>query len=241
MARIYASPPVFASLRFAEVTVDALPEVSCEVPRALPKPTASGGILVRSTRPVRASRSAMLLDSSGLSAGDVAEIAAAAFTAVTALAAVASVFRVERDRWRRALPDLHIEILADAVNQEMRMTVANLGGPAREVRVIGTIGAFGWMHHTPPTTYWRPGEMRTYRLSMPLLVDTVACAFVEARDLGKKQLVVATVGGAAYRWPLREALQLSPAKEWERLFPGSPPPTEVTYPQVALELVERIV
>jgi hypothetical protein len=134
---------------------------------------------------------------------------------------------------------MHLELLADAVNDEMRMTVANLGGPAREVRVIGTIGQFGWVHNTPPTTYWRPGESRTYRISMPLITDVEAQAFVEARDLGKKQLVIATVGGASYRWPLRKAEKLSLADEWERLFPNNPRPDALQYPQMAIELVER--
>ena len=60
------------------------------------------------------------------------------------------------------------------------MTIANDGGPAREVRVMGTLGPFGWVTPTPPTTYWRSGESRTYRLSMPLVRGEVL-AFVEAR------------------------------------------------------------
>jgi hypothetical protein len=177
---------------------------------------------------------------SGLSTGDWAQIASAAFTALTALAAYSSVFRVERDRWSRTIPELHIEVLADVPHNEMRMTIVNLGGPAREVRVLGTLGDFGWMNYTPPSTYWRPGETRTYRISMPVLTDQDARAFVEARDLGKKHLVVATVGGATYRWPLRKAKKLSPAKEWDRLFPGSPSPLDVQHTPMAIELVDRV-
>lgn len=181
----------------------------------------------------------LLYPAAAIATGEWAQIAAAGFTALTAAAAFASVARVERDRWKRNIPEMHIEIVADAVNNEMRMTVVNLGGPAREVRVIGTIGQFGWMHNTPPTTYWRPGESRTYRIAIPLITDVEAQAFVEARDLSKKQLVVATVGGASYRWPLREAEKFNAAKEWEQLFPGSPLPLALPYPQMAIELVER--
>lgn len=177
---------------------------------------------------------------SGVSTSDWALIATAGFTALTALAAFGSVFRVERDRWRRNIPEMHLEILADVPNREMRMTVVNLAAPAREVRVIGTIGDFGWATLTPPTSYWRPGETRTYRIGMPLLTDQEARAFVEARDLGKRRLVIATVGGATYRWPLRKAKKLSAAKEWERLFPGCPSPLDVAHKPMALELIERL-
>ena len=119
------------------------------------------------------------------------------------------------------------------------MTVANLGGAAREVRVMETLGEYGWFMPTPPTTYWRPGESRTYRLSMPLITNAVSNAFVEGRDLGKKQLVVTTAGGATYRWPLRKAEKLSASKEWERLFPDAPMPLDVPYAPIAVELVER--
>jgi hypothetical protein len=132
-----------------------------------------------------------------------------------------------------------LEIIGDAVNNEVRMTVVNLGGPAREVRLMGTHGDYGWFTPTPPTTYWHPGEIRTYRLGMPLVRDVDSLAFVEARDLGKKQLVIATVGGATYRWPLRKAKKLSLAKEWERLFPGAPTPLDVPFKQVAVELLEQ--
>jgi hypothetical protein len=177
--------------------------------------------------------------SSGLSDGEWAAIASAAFTALTALAALASVFRIERDRWRQAAPEMHLEILADAVNNEMRMTIANLAAPARDVRIMGTLGGFGWFYPTPPTTYWTSGETRTYRLRMPLIHGEEAQAFVEARDIGKRRLVIATIGGKAYRWSVRKAEKLSPAEEWRRLYPDNPPPTDVQHPQVAIELVER--
>jgi hypothetical protein len=55
---------------------------------------------------------------------------------------------------------------------------------------------------------------------MPLVRDAVVNAFVEGRDLGKRQLIIGTVGGATYRWPLRRAKKLNAQKEWQRLFPG---------------------
>ena len=170
--------------------------------------------------------------------GDWAQLGAAVFTALTALAAFASVARVERDRWTRAIPDFELEIIGDVVNDEMRMTVANLGGPAREVRVFGTLGGYGWLTPTPPTAYWRAGESRTYRLAMPVVRGEVN-AGVEARDRRKKQLVLVTAGGAAYRWPLRKAKKLSLGAEWERLFPGQPTPADVPKTSVVVELLEQ--
>lgn len=175
----------------------------------------------------------------GLTDGEAAEVAGAGFTALTALAAFASVFRVERDRWRRSIPDFHIDMLGDIPNQEMRMTVANLGGPAREVRLMGSVGQYGWFTPTPPTTYWRPGESRTFRLGMPVVPGAMSYIFVEARDLRKQHLVVATGGGATYRWPLKEAESLSPGEEWRRLFPDQPAPLDLPYFPVVVEAVER--
>jgi hypothetical protein len=171
--------------------------------------------------------------------GEWASIASAAFTFLAASAAFASVARVERDRWRRTVPEFHIELLADLPKEEMRLTVANLGGPAREVRVMGTVGDFGWFSNTPPTSYWRPGESRTFRISMPVITDQEGQTFVEGRDLGKKQLVLSTWGGKSYRWPLRKAEKLSPSEEWHRIFPDKPAPLDVKYFPIAIELDER--
>jgi hypothetical protein len=168
-----------------------------------------------------------------------AQIAIALFTAVTALAALLSVRRVEQDRRARLIPELHVEVICDVPNDQMRLIIVNLAASAREVRVMGSIGEFGFTHNTPPTTYWQSGESRTYIISMPVLPRVEAYVFAEARDLGKKFLVVATVGGATYRWNLRQAEKLSPAAEWYKLFPGKPLPLDLKYPQMAIELVER--
>jgi hypothetical protein len=98
----------------------------------------------------------------GLTTADWAQVGSAFFTALTALAAFAAVVRVERDRWRQTLPDLYMEVLTDVPNDQMRVTIVNHGGPAREVRVMGTIGTFGFYGITPPMTYWRPGESRAF-------------------------------------------------------------------------------
>jgi hypothetical protein len=174
-----------------------------------------------------------------LSDGELAEIGSAGFTALTALAAFASVARVERDRWKSQIPDLHIEVLADIPNDEMRVTIFNLGGAAWDVQTLGVIGPYGWVYLTPPTSFWRAGESRTYTLSMPTLGDQDVYTFVEGRDVRKKHVVITTHGGAVYRWPLRKVRRLSAAKMWQRLFPGIPAPYEATHPQPALELVER--
>jgi hypothetical protein len=121
----------------------------------------------------------------------------------------------------------------------MRLSVVNYGGPAREVRVLGVIGQFGFLGITPPSSYWKPGESRTYELAIPLLADETIFAFVEARDMAKKQLVLSTVGGAIYRWPLRKAKKLSAAKEWRQIFPESPGPLDVPYTPMQIRLLER--
>jgi hypothetical protein len=179
------------------------------------------------------------VEMSDLSTTDVAQLASAAFTAVAAGAACLSVFRVERDRWRSKVPELHVEVLADVKADEMRLNVVNLGGPAREVRVMGVIGQFGFFGLLPPTSHWLPGEMRTIRLAMPVVHEETSYVFVEARDMAKDQLVIGTVGGAVYRWPLRKAKQLSAGEEWRRLFPGVPGPLDVPYSPVDLQLVDR--
>jgi hypothetical protein len=174
-----------------------------------------------------------------LSDGEVAEIASAVFTAGAAAAAFMSVARIERDRRNAMTPELHIDVLGDAVNNEMRLTIANMGAPAREVQTMGTIGDFGWLTPTPPTTYWRSGESRTYRLSMPCVLGTEAQALVEARGIRMRQLVVATVGGTQFKWPLRELEKMSPSKEWTKIYPDTPSPLEVKHRRIAVELVER--
>src|SRR4051812_36658917 len=102
-------------------------------------------------------------------AGDWGQILSALFTAVAALAAWASVFRVEHDRRLGTIPDLHVEVLLDVDAQEVRLTVVNHGGPAREVKVMGVIGDFGVYGLFPPSSYWQAGERRTVKVSMPPL------------------------------------------------------------------------
>lgn len=174
-----------------------------------------------------------------MTAADWAQIASATFTALTAFAALATVLRVERDRWRQTMPALHIEAVADVPNQQMRLTVINHGGPAREVRVLGTIGDFGFAGSTPPSTYWKSGEVRTYSISMALTTDQEVLAFVEARDLAKKRLLIRTAGGYEQNLSLRKARKLSAEREWHLLFPGKPLPLDVPYAPMKLELLDR--
>lgn len=132
-----------------------------------------------------------------------------------------------------------MEVVTDVPNHQMRMTVVNQGGPAREVRVMATIGDFGFFGLLPPTTYWRSGESRVFELSMPLVADQDVKGFVEGRDLAKRQLILGTPGGASYRWPLRKAKRLSAGKEWGRLYPGEPTPLDVPHGPMAIKLLER--
>lgn len=177
---------------------------------------------------------------SGVAAADWAAVASAAFSAVAAGAACAVVLRAERDRWRRTLPDVHVELLADQQTDQVRLTVVNYGGPAREVRVMGVQGEFGFLGYVPPSTYWRSGESRTVVLSMPTPSKSIdSQIFVEARDMRKRQLFVTTSGGASYRWPLRKAKKMSAATTWDDLFPGVVGPLDVKYPMTEMRVLER--
>lgn len=156
---------------------------------------------------------------------EVAQVGSAVFAAIAAFAALATVMRAEHDRRDRALPDLHVEVVQDLGAAQVRAYVVNYGGPAREVRVFGVLGRVGFGGDIGPTSYWRPGESRTVVLGAP--PDTgvaLAYVFVEGRDVRKRYLFVATVGGATYRWPLRKAKKISSEDIFRRLFPevGTP-------------------
>jgi len=173
-----------------------------------------------------------------ISLGDWAQIASATFTALAAIAALATVVRVERDRRDRQLPDLQVEVVQDLANMQVRAYVVNYGGPAREVTIAGVVGEHGFAGSLGPTTYWRPGESRTVLLGMAVNTEAhVAHVMVEGRDVRKRYLFVATVGGATYRWPLRKAKKLSTEGVFRRLFPevGSPLNAE----PVRYEVAER--
>jgi hypothetical protein len=180
-----------------------------------------------------------LPDLSGLEAADWAQVAAAFFTAIAAGAAWASVWRAEADRRRARVPDLHVELLVDMEAEEVRLTIANYGGPAREVRVYGVLGDFGFGGYVPPTTYWRAGESRTVKVAMPPVRVEESHVFVEGRDMAKRRLVIGTVGGATYDWPLRKAKKLSAEKEWQKLFPGVPGPLDVKYTPMNISVIAR--
>ena len=172
------------------------------------------------------------LDLPSWSAADWAQVTSAFFTAVAALAALATVVLLVRDRRRTSWPDLHVEVIVDKPDQEVRLTVVNYGGPAREVRLWGVVGAFGFGGNTEPSTFWQPGERRTFHLHVPPdAMPEESSIFVEGRDMAKRHVFVTTYGGATYRWPLRKATKLSPRKEWERIFPDSPSPR--------VEVIER--
>lgn len=64
------------------------------------------------------------------------------------------------DRRARGAPALgqpaaefHIEPLVDLGAQQTRLTIANYGGPAREVQIAGVHGAFGYFGLVGPTAY----------------------------------------------------------------------------------------
>lgn len=169
---------------------------------------------------------------------DAAQVGSAVFTALAALAALATVVRAERDRRDRALPDLHVEVVQDLGAGQVRAYVVNYGGPAREVRIYGVLGAIGFGGPIGPTTYWRPGESRTLLLGAPVnsKVD-MSYVLVEGRDVRKRYLFVSTVGGAKHRWPLRKAKKLSAEAVFGRLFPEVGSPLNATL--VPYDVLER--
>ncbi len=175
----------------------------------------------------------------GLTEAEWAQVAAAVFTALAALAALWTVIRAERDRADRALPAFHMEPLQDIGAGETRLTIVNFGGPAREVRIAGVHGTYGYAGVVGPTAFWRPGETRTVHLGVPTtgVVEDVH-AIVIARDVRKRYLLVATAGGATHRWPLRKSKKLSTADVFAQLFPGVPSPPDAKS-VVRYETVDR--
>ena len=96
-----------------------------------------------------------------------AQVTSALFTALAALAASATVLRIGRDRRRSTWPELHVELIGDKPGNQVRLTIVNHGGPAREVAAWGVVGEFGFGGYTEPSTYWQPGERRTFLVHMP--------------------------------------------------------------------------
>lgn len=86
-----------------------------------------------------------------LTATEWAQLAGTAFTAIAASAALLTVIRAEKDRWDRRLPDFQVEPLRDFVADQTRLTIINHGGPARDVRIAGVEGKFGYFGVVPPT------------------------------------------------------------------------------------------
>jgi hypothetical protein len=60
------------------------------------------------------------------------------------------------------------------------------------------VGAFGFRGYTEPSTYWQPGERRTFRLHVPPIAGE-SQIMVVGRDMAKRQLFAATYGGATHR------------------------------------------
>ena len=178
------------------------------------------------------------IDFPDLNTAEWAQVVSAAFTALAALAAWATVFRIGRDRRRSSWPELHVEVVVDVPGKEVRLSVLNLGGAAREVSIWGIVADFGFGGSTEPSTYWQPGERRTFRLHVPPLAGVEARVFVVGRDMAKRYIFVTTFGGATYRWRWRFR-RLSTEKIWKRLFPGTPNPTEVKHAPMRVEVIER--
>jgi hypothetical protein len=173
------------------------------------------------------------------SAADWGQVLSALFTAIAAFAAWVTVFRFERDRRRSSWPDLHVEYIVDIPGEQVRLTVINYGGPAREVRVFGLVADFGFLGYLEPSTYWQPGERRTFRVHMPPSRTEKAEVMVEGRDMKKRYVFVATWGGATYRWRQRPWRKLSAQIIWQRLFPDSPIPLDAKHTPMRVELLER--
>lgn len=174
-----------------------------------------------------------------LTAVDWAQLGTAFFTALAALAALGTVIRTEADRRDRQLPDFHIEALHDLRNQEARVTIVNYGGPARDVKVAGVEGEFGYFGLVGPTSYWRPGESRTIKLGMPPGQADEAKTIVICRDVRLRYLFARTVGGAGRRWPLRKAKEMADEDVFRHFFPRSPGPLDVPRTPVDMEIVDR--
>lgn len=174
-----------------------------------------------------------------MTAAEWTQVASTGFAALAALAALLTVLRAEADRRDRALPDLFVDAIDDLKRGEVRLTVVNYGGPAREVYVSGVHGPFGFHGLVGPTAYWRPGESRTIVLAMPNLVSEETLTMVTGRDVRMRYLFARTVGGSARRWPLRQAKRLSKGDVFAGFFPDSAGPLDVPNSPVDMEVTER--
>lgn len=175
----------------------------------------------------------------GLTTVEWAQLGTAGFTALAAFAALGTVLRAEVDRRDRRLPDFYIEPMHDLRNDEARLTIVNYGGPAREVKVAGVEGEFGYFGVIGPTSYWRPGESRTIKLAMPPGKAEEALTIVMARDIRMRYVFARTAGGNSERWSLRKAKKMSAEDTFHHFFPESPGPLDVPKTPVDMETVER--
>lgn len=158
--------------------------------------------------------------------------------ALTIAAAVLGVYLAERED-DVGVPTVEIERdLGLSVDDSTEAVPDSRTGEVKDVD-IRVLDADCARTIVPPTSHWRSGESRDVLVSLPPLPDVTVYAFVEGRDMGKRQLVLGTAGGASYRWPLRKAEKMSAASEWRELFPGVPNPTEVAHAPMKMTTLER--
>jgi hypothetical protein len=128
----------------------------------------------------------------------------------------------------------------DRPNNEVRATIVNYGGPAREVQLWGLEGPYGYGGLIGPTTYWRPGESRTLRLGMPVGPHAEEQSVVViGRDVRRRYAFARTNGGAGERWSIRHDEPISDHGIWKHLFGTTPPPIKAPLSPIQMDPVER--
>lgn len=163
-----------------------------------------------------------------MSVADGAQLASAIFTALAALAALATVYAAERERKARAIPNLHVSLVDDRLHGQVRAVIANYGGAAKDVVIMGVAGSFGFYSPIGPGAYWQAGEQRTVSVSLPPGgLPTLINVIVIGRDLDMRYVYARTAGGAARRWTIAD--EVSNADIWEHFFSGEPTPLGVEH------------
>jgi hypothetical protein len=109
---------------------------------------------------------------------------------------------------------------------------------------------FGYYSLVGPTGYWRPGESRTIRVSMPVRksrdVGGDAHLVAICRDVRMRFLFAVTSGGASKRWRVATKRGRTPRARsdkhvWRYFFGSAVTPIDAKYAPMAIETVDRLV
>ena len=138
--------------------------------------------------------------------------------------------------------DAYVEVAEVMPSGEVRLLIANYGGPAQRVIfgvVEGRVTALGM---PPPASYMRSGESRLLALDLPANQDRQAVAVVTCFDLRGRHAYAFAAPGKQRRWRLRNPVtrrcnDISAHEMFLSLYPDSPSPANLDV--VGHRLIER--